>query len=166
MSALSPSPELFCIVVLAVMLLIVAAIDFRHFVISNRSVSAIALLYPVYAFSAGLDASTAGWLGGLAAGAIVLALAAGLFALNVFGGGDAKLIAAIALWAGPSLLAHFLLITAITGGVLAAAFLVAKSVAKPAVEPATLEDGNEDNIPYGIAISTGGLFVCWQLLAG
>lgn len=158
--------ELFSVAALATLLLFVAVNDFRYFIIPNKAVVAIALIYPIYALSAGLDVGMNGWVGGIAAGGVVLMLGAGLFAIGAFGGGDAKLIAAVALWAGPSLLAQFLLLTAITGGVLAAAFLVAKSIAKPAEESGTIESGTANDIPYGVAISTGGLFVCWQLLAG
>lgn len=158
--------ELFSVAALAALLLFVAVNDFRHFIIPNRIVVAILLLYPLYALSVGLDASLSGWVGGITVSGLVLFLGAGLFALGAFGGGDAKLIAAISLWAGPSLLGQFLLITAISGGVLAATFLVAKSIAKPAGESGTIECGTADEIPYGVAISTGGLFVCWQLLAG
>ena len=166
MYAFSSLMEVACLTIAAILLLWVAVNDYRHFVIPNKTVAAISLLYPCYVLAAGLGADPSGWLGGIATGGAVLLVGAGLFATGAFGGGDAKLIAAVALWAGPSLLVQFLLITAISGGVLAAAFLIAKSVAKPAGDSAVFEGGSADNIPYGVAISTGGLFVCLQLLAG
>ena len=52
-------------------------------------------------------------------GAAVLLLTFSLFALNWMGGGDAKLIAATALWFGPSaLLADYVLLAAMLGGLL------------------------------------------------
>lgn len=148
-------------------LLIVAAVsDIRNFIIPNEVVAAIVVIFPIYVLGADVSPSMSGWFGNIAGAAVLLFLGAGLFAAGIFGGGDAKLIAAVALWAGPLLLGQFLLLTAITGGVLAATFLVAKSTAKPAGESGTIENGNAKEIPYGVAISTGGLFVCWQLLAG
>ncbi len=140
--------------------------DIRGRTISNRTVLTIACLYPAYALAAGLEPNLSGWVGALLVGVIVLAVAAGLFALNVFGGGDAKMLAAVALWAGPGLLAQFLLITAITGGLLAAGFLVYGRVARFSSETAASRDESLDILPYGVAITAGGLLVCWRLLVG
>lgn len=158
--------ETVLICVLAVLLLWAAFTDMRERIISNRTVLAIACLYPAYALAAGLDPSLSGWVGALLVGIAVLSVSAGLFALNLFGGGDAKMLAATALWAGPGLLAQFLLITAITGGLLAVGFLVYGRVIRSANETAASGDGTLDILPYGVAITVGGLFVCWHLLVG
>ncbi|MCH8348165.1 MAG: prepilin peptidase, partial [Proteobacteria bacterium] len=55
----------------------------------------------------------------LAAGFGVLVIFTILFALNMIGGGDVKLIAAISFWAGLAYVAEFLVIMALSGGVLA-----------------------------------------------
>lgn len=158
--------ETVLICALGALLLWAAFTDMRERIISNRTVLAIACLYPAYAFAAGLDPSLSGWVGAALVGVAVLCVTAGLFALNLFGGGDAKMLAAVALWAGPGLLGQFLLITAITGGLLAVGFLVYRRVIQPAKETAASSSGASDILPYGVAITAGGLFVCWRLLVG
>ena len=59
------------------------------------------------------------WLGALAVAAAVFVFGFVLFARQLIGGGDVKLIAAVSLWAGPEHLALFALVTSLAGGVLA-----------------------------------------------
>lgn len=158
--------EIAVVCLLGALMLWAAFTDIRGRIISNRTVLAITGLYPAYALAAGLDPALAGWIGGLLVGFAVLIISAGLFAFNIFGGGDAKMLAAVALWAGPGLLSQFLLITAITGGLLAMGFLVYRRMAPSASERAALDDGAMDSLPYGVAITAGGLLVCWHLLVG
>lgn len=162
----NPMLETVIICALGALLLWAAFTDMRERIISNMTVLAITCLYPAYALATGLDPSLSGWVGALLVGIAVISVSAGLFALNLFGGGDAKMLAAVALWAGPGLLAQFLLITAITGGFLAVGFLVYRRFIQPASETATSIGGTSDVLPYGVAITAGGLFVCWHLLVG
>lgn len=55
---------------------------------------------------------------------IVLCITFGLFALGLFGGGDAKLIAAISLWLGRSDIIDFILFTILAGGVVSVLLLL------------------------------------------
>ncbi len=56
-----------------------------------------------------------------------------MFMLGVFGGGDAKVLAAATVWTGLSpALSQFLLWTCIAGGVLAALAIVSRKRLKPA----------------------------------
>ncbi|MBC8159447.1 MAG: prepilin peptidase [Alphaproteobacteria bacterium] len=111
------------------------------------------------------------WMGGLMAGGFVFLCGTALFALRVMGGGDVKLMAAVALWAGPELIAGFLAITAISGGVMAllagtrlrfvlgyAIHFMGPRIASAVPVPAGV-------LPYGLAIGCGGIFVAAQLLA-
>ena len=104
-----------------------------------------------------------------------------LFALNMIGGGDVKLIAAISFWAGLAYVAEFLVIMALSGGVLALFyFLKNHNRVDPEVKPeviinkssessATMTFGENKqtikgtHIPYGLAISVAGLFVVVKL---
>lgn len=98
-----------------------------------------------------------------------------LFAFNLIGGGDVKLIPAVALWAGPSLTIKFLLITTICGGIVSLGIIVLKYFKKKHLQPKSSENVNyfmsksteleneENNIPYGIAISIGGLVIAYDL---
>jgi prepilin peptidase CpaA len=84
-----------------------------------------------------------------------------LFAMNIIGGGDAKLLAAIAPWIGLSTLVPFLFNMAFAGGVLAIALLLfRKTPALPIYAQAPwvmrLHQKPKD-IPYAVAIAAGGL---------
>jgi len=92
---------------------------------------------------------------GLAAGA--LAICVGMFALGVFGGGDAKMIPAVLIWLGPAALASFLAWMAIAGGVLACVLAVGRRFLRPARLPVFLRNSfrRGEGVPYGVAIAAG-----------
>ncbi|RLQ87022.1 A24 family peptidase [Notoacmeibacter ruber] len=102
--------------------------------------------------------------------ASVLAVTFALFAFGSMGGGDAKMLAASALWIGwGEPLLFYLLIAAIAGGAVTLAVLVfrrneavrflAGRVLGPQIEaPAYLED-HKSGVPYGIALGFAGLMV-------
>ena len=81
---------------------------------------------------------------------LVFALFAGLFAMGAMGGGDVKLLGALALWLPFQPLMLMLTVMALAGGVLTLAMAVRHRMRK-SVE--NLE------IPYGVAIAAGGLWV-------
>jgi prepilin peptidase CpaA len=111
-------------------LLIAAAVeDVRRLIIPNRYCLAIVLLYPLHvlASSAPVD-----WTGGLIVGAALLVAGFALFALGLIGGGDAKLLAAAAPWAGPALLPEFVLVTALAGGVVGLIAIFHRRLTAPA----------------------------------
>ncbi|MDL2406676.1 prepilin peptidase [Rhizobium calliandrae] len=94
---------------------------------------------------------------------IVFCVCFALFAVNVMGGGDAKLLAASALWFGidPSLLS-FLIHVAFLGGVVTIFILMVRSQTN-AILAMGLPVPNSlliaKKIPYGIAIAIGGFLV-------
>ncbi|MBX4889362.1 A24 family peptidase [Rhizobium bangladeshense] len=96
----------------------------------------------------------------LAAGAIVFAACFALFAFNVMGGGDAKLLSATALWFGVNESLLFLMTdVAIIGGFLTLLILVVRAqsdiiLAIGLPVPNSVLIANK--IPYGIAIAIGG----------
>src|SRR5215510_13842598 len=103
-------------------LLVATAIqDIRHLTIPNRYCLAIALRYPLYALTSthGVD-----WFDGALVGAAALGVGFVLFVMRLSGGGDVKFFAAISLWAGSHLIIDFVMVTAIVGGVIAAAMLI------------------------------------------
>ncbi len=161
-----PATEAVALAVLVTALLAAAVSDIRRYLIPNRYPLAIALAYLVYATGHPLDQG----LWGLAAGVAAFVLCAVLFAAGIFGGGDAKLLAATTLWAGPSLALPFLLYTVLAGGVLALAWLTpfrrlmpaapqAEPGPEPAAETAALRSRLHQPTPYGAAIAAGGLYV-------
>jgi len=89
--------------------------------------------------------------------ALVFAVGAGLFAAGLMGGGDVKLIAATALFAGPALSLPLVLYVTVAGGFIALlTFLHAKLKS---------EQNDPPEVPYGVAITAGGLWVCFQRIA-
>ncbi|MBX8782207.1 peptidase [Ochrobactrum sp. GRS2] len=100
----------------------------------------------------------------IAAGAIALAICFALFFINAMGGGDAKLISATALWTGFSVsLADYLLISAITGGILTLCILLLRKL----IDRSKIEhiaflyrlSAPKKGIPYGIALAIAGLWI-------
>jgi prepilin peptidase CpaA len=134
---------------LALLLLYGAATDLRARVISNWLNLAIALLAPLWWWATGVTL----WPGvalqiGIALA--VFALFAGLFAIGMMGGGDVKLIGALALWLPAQALVTLIIIMALAGGVITLASVIHHRVAK--------REGQVE-VPYGVAIAIGGLWV-------
>lgn len=100
--------------------------DVTRFRIPNAIPLAIAALFPLFALTATMPAP---WLSHLAAGGLALTVGLVLFQLRLFGGGDVKLIAAIALWLGLSGLPQFLMHMGLIGGVLGILLLGARALA-------------------------------------
>ncbi len=105
------------------------------------------------------------WWSAPLAGFLMLVLGFLLFSTGVIGGGDAKLVPALALWTGLGGLPVFLLYMSLAGALLAVLALVgrgskaAKKLAGLCGEkswPAVLAEG-KSALPYGIAIFTGAL---------
>lgn len=134
---------------LAIALLIAAFTDLRNRMIYNWLNAAIALAAPLYWWASGmvLWPDLAIQLG-FAIG--VFAVLAILFALRIMGGGDVKLLTALALWITPMLFLQLLIVMALVGGVLAIT-MGAYHVAR--------RQRDRLQIPYGVAIAIGGLWV-------
>jgi prepilin peptidase CpaA len=132
--------------------------DVRTYEIPNRFSLLIALLYVAYALTGPAPTEI---VGAIIVSAAVFAVAAGLFAIDLMGGGDVKLMAASALWAGPELAVPFVLATAMAGGVLALVVL-ARIRTTTLAGRAVAAQGRD--LPYGVAIAAGGLFVAGHLI--
>ena len=132
---------------LAIALLVAAVTDLRRRQIDNWLNAAIALGAPLFWLATGLTLGEMGWQFAIALGS--LAIFAGLFALGWMGGGDVKLLTALALWIQPYWFAQLIVVMAIAGGVLTVIFGAWHIAARRSDKPA---------IPYGIAISGAGLW--------
>jgi prepilin peptidase CpaA len=134
---------------LAAMLLTACWCDLKARTIPNGLNLAIALLAIPFWWSLGLplwpDAALQ-----LGVAAIVFGLFAIAFALGAMGGGDVKLVAAIALWLPFQAVAALLFIMSLAGGVLTLAMWIRHRLARRSEQ---LE------IPYGVAIAFGGLWL-------
>lgn len=136
-----------------------ALTDFLEMTIPNRIPVILLSAFLLVAPFSGLTLGEFGWH--VAAAGLVFAVCFGLFALNVMGGGDAKLLSAAAIWFGFNhSLFEFLAYTGYLGGVLTImVMLVRANWAKFATLgvklPKTLMVANK--IPYAIAIGAAGL---------
>lgn len=134
---------------LLVLLLLAAAVtDLKSRTISNRLNAAIATLAPAYWLASGLafwpDVAVQ-----IALAAIVFGVFAGLFAMGWMGGGDVKLLGAIALWLPLAAILKLLILMSLLGGVLTIAVVIVHRARKLKTNP---------EIPYGVAISAAALW--------
>jgi prepilin peptidase CpaA len=150
-----------------IVLLSAAAIsDVRKLTIPNSYCLGIVLCYPFFALS---PAQPVDWLGGILVCGALLAVGFVLFTTGRVGGGDAKLLAATSLWAGPGLLAEFVLLTALAGGGLALVLYIRHRWARsPSLAALSATEASPDfaqqPMPYGVAIFAGGVYVAFTLL--
>jgi prepilin peptidase CpaA len=132
---------------LAALLFAACWYDLRSRTIPNGLNLAIALLAIPFWWSAGLPLwPDAALQLGVAAG--VFGLFAIAFALGAMGGGDVKLVAAIALWLPFQAVAALLFVMSLAGGVLTLAMFLRHRLGRR---------GGRLEIPYGVAIAFGGL---------
>lgn len=137
------------LIALAIALLFAAFTDIRRRQIDNWLNAAVALGAPVFWWSSGLSLwpDVALQLGVAIA---AFAILAGLFALRVMGGGDVKLLTALALWIEPMLFLQLIVIMALSGGVLTVVMGSWHFLRR---------ERDRLAIPYGVAIAIGGLWV-------
>jgi prepilin peptidase CpaA len=136
------------LLVLLVLILVSAGIeDARIREISNWKNAAIALLAVPWWFAMGLSP----WPDmaiqlGIALG--IFALFAAAFQFGMMGGGDVKMIAALALWFPFNQLVSLLIIMSLAGGAITLVMLIEKWVRRRSEQP---------EVPYGIAIAIAAL---------
>jgi prepilin peptidase CpaA len=134
---------------LAIALLVAAFTDLRSRHIGNWLNGGIALAAPLFWWASGMTLWPEIALQlGVALG--TFAVLAGLFALRVMGGGDVKLLSALALWIAPMLFLKLLIVMALLGGVLTLVFGARHVIRRQREKLA---------IPYGVAIALAGLWV-------
>ncbi len=145
--------------VLPICLALAALTDFLEMTIPNRIPVILVTAFLVAAPFSGLGLVDLAWHFTAAGSVFVVVFA--LFALNVMGGGDAKLLSAAALWFGfNTSLAEFLILTAYIGGALTILVILARAhwlkLEFVGIRlPQTLMVAKK--IPYAIAIGAAGL---------
>lgn len=144
------------LIALAIALLYASFTDIRSRTIGNKLNLAIAAAAPLYWWASGMSLyPDIVWQIGFAIA--VAAILIGIFALGLLGGGDIKLLGAIALWLSPLMFLKMLVIMAVAGGALAVAFVARRIILKPRTP---------GKLPYGVAIAAGALWVLFpQLIA-
>ena len=132
---------------LAIALLVAAFTDLRSRHIGNWLNAGIALGAPLFWWASGLTLwpEIAMQLGVTLLTFLVLA---GLFAIRAMGGGDVKLLTALALWIRPEAFLYLLVIMALIGGLLTVVFGAWHVIRRQREKLA---------IPYGVAIALAGL---------
>lgn len=116
----------------------------------------LAVAFVPAAMAAGLGAEEIGRH--LLFGAAVLLICTALFYLNVFGGGDAKVIAAASLWIGLGAAAPFAFWMAAAGGVLAGGLLVLRKMKVQSTKAwAARLLSPAEGAPYAVAIAVGAI---------
>lgn len=134
---------------LAIALVVAAFTDIRRRQIDNWLTAGIAIAAPLYWWAAGVSL----WPGAgiqLGIAFATLIVLAGFFAMGWMGGGDVKLLTAMALWIEPGPYLQLLIVMALVGGVLTV-IVGGWHIAR--------HQRDRVAIPYGVAISAAGLWV-------
>ena len=134
--------------------------DATSYTIPNWIPLALMAAFAPAALASGAPPASLGWCA--AAGFAALICGMGMFAAGWIGGGDAKLLAAAALWLGLPAMTTYLAVTGIAGGALTLGLLALRSTA---LRPLTVNGpawfcrlaGQGEGVPYGVAIAVGAL---------
>ncbi len=146
------------ITVFAGLLVYAACSDIARLIIPNWVSIALVASFPVFAVAHAMAPLQIG--GHLLFGFAVLVVGFGLFAAKIIGGGDAKLLAAAAVWTGYASFLPLIFWMALSGGLMALILMQARKwvpyvEGAPAFVNKLLVHGS--GIPYGVAIMVGGL---------
>jgi prepilin peptidase CpaA len=153
-------PASLILLILPALAIVAGLKDATSFTIPNWISAAAVLAFFPAAFAVGADFGQIGIH--LGVGVLALAAAMGMWAMRLIGGGDAKLLAACALWLGWPAVGPYLLVTALAGGALSLLILNLRASWARAfvpVGPRWVERLREEggNVPYGVAIAVGAL---------
>ena len=147
--------------------------DLRTFTIPNWLCASVAVLFIAHALS---TPHTVSWIDSLIACFVMFLAGIALFAANLMGGGDVKLMAALGLWTGLESIMQFLLITSLAGGALALVIGSRHFLSRIAASGARVSGVNGQAtvssesvrhlaLPYGVAIACGGFYVVARLFS-
>jgi prepilin peptidase CpaA len=162
----------FALILFPMLMVFAAFSDLLTMTIPNRISLVLILLYFILAACLGSDWQTIGLH--VFAGVLVLAIALLAYLPGWIGGGDAKLVGAIALWIGWEHLLDYGIMASLAGGLLTLVVLAIASLdfspelnALPCVR---LVAKKVNCVPYGVALAIGGLLVypqtqIWQGLS-
>lgn len=151
------------------LLLYVAATDVATRLISNRACVALALLGIVSQLAYPMQVAES-----LIAAAILFLLLLLIYARGWIGGGDVKLLAALAIGLPLTGIVQLLTVTALAGGVLALAHLMMRNLPYPNLAPVgsslvrrvyaaeRWRHLRHAPLPYGLAIACGGIWTVFS----
>ncbi len=136
-------------------MILAAVFDLFTMTIPNWLTAGLAAVFPLAAFAAGMG--TADFAMHVLAGLAVLLIGFAMFSFGWIGGGDAKLVAAAALWFGWEPLLAYSLLFSVFGGALTIGLLMARRLPLPA--PLWRQEwllrlhDRQTGVPYGLALS-------------
>ncbi|MGB5485047.1 A24 family peptidase [Parasphingorhabdus sp.] len=139
---------------LAIALIVATITDIKSRHISNWLNLGIAVGAPLFWIATGMEF----WpemVGQIGLAAIIFTIFAAMFAIGAMGGGDVKLLTALALWMHWLTFLELLVIMSIAGGVLTLLMMIGKRIQKT--------DGPL-KVPYGVAIAFSGLWTIWGIV--
>ncbi len=150
---------------------IAAVFDTWKFVIPNAIVVALVVLFIATALLLPFDMTWMEWLSHAGAAVAVFIGGAVLYAFDKMGGGDVKLLTAVAFWAGFEHVTELLLYVAVAGGVLAIGLIVMRKIIMSLGAantrlaqvklPRVLING--EAVPYGLAIAPISIYLGTKL---
>jgi len=138
---------------LAIALIIAAITDLKSRHIANWLNLVIALGAPLFWMINGM-AFWPDMVGQLGLAAVIFTIFAGMFAIEAMGGGDVKLLTALALWMHWLTFLELLVIMSIAGGLLTLLMMISKQIRKTE---------GPIKVPYGVAIAFSGLWTIWGI---
>ena len=147
------------LVVFASLMIWAAIGDVRTFTITNKLNLTIAALFLILALPMGLAWSA------IFDHLSVIAIA--MFYIGIYGGGDAKMTGAIALWLGAAPMLSFIFFTALAGGVLGLSLIIGRHMARKYGLPKSPKWARRllrkrSAVPYGVALGIGALIAAPQ----
>ncbi len=159
MNIMTAHLELLPLGIFAIAVVFAAITDIRLRLIPNTVSITVALAWLAHAALAGTDV-----LSHALTGFILLVLGILAFSRGWLGGGDAKLLAACALWMGPGEIAPFLFQTALAGGAMALLWRLEAPVRFALVRGGmNIQLNATRELPYGLAIAIGALLAVSRL---
>jgi prepilin peptidase CpaA len=156
--------------VFPLLMIIAGAGDALSLRIPNRLTLAIFAAFFPLAWATGMPLDVFGFH--VLTGVILFVVGFMLFSAGLFGGGDAKLLAAAGIWFGSSQALPFLVFTALAGGVLALCVglwsVISMSWDIHDVSWAKKLSGLRPSVPYGYALAIGAILAfpqSWWMVA-
>jgi prepilin peptidase CpaA len=171
------TPELIRTIAVLSVASLAVVFDVRTRRIPNLLNFVAALAALAFAF---LETGVQGTMTAAGAWLVGVALFFPFFALGGMGGGDVKLLAALAAWLGPMDAVYLAIFASLAGGVAAALVALVHGYARQAlsnmwlmvmhwrvvgpqpVPGLTLQDGRAPRLAYAIPIAVGALFTLWR----
>jgi prepilin peptidase CpaA len=149
------------ILIFPVAMIIAGLTDLFTYKIPNKISIVLAASFLVWALAIEMPLQRFGLH--IAVGALVLIAGFALFSYNIIGGGDAKLLAAGALWMGHTETLSFVFLTGLVGGLLALALMSYRAIVPPPFLArqswAMRLHEKAGGMPYGAAIAISALWL-------